>query len=93
MDMKEPARAGLAGGREALNAAFWDLGLRFQWDAATWGVLVQIESLEAQIAYYLQHWQPHLLAVYEPAFLARLVESRLAAPAGSRMDLEATTRV
>jgi hypothetical protein len=92
MDMKEPARAGLAGGREALNAAFWDLGLRFQWDAATWGVLVQLDSLEAQLAYYLEHWQPHLLAAYQPAFLARLVESRLGQPSGSRMGMEATGR-
>jgi len=92
MDMKEPARAGLAGGREALNAAFWDLGLRFQWDAATWGVLVQMEGLEAQIDYYLRNWQPHLLAAYEPAFLAQLVESRLAMPANSRMGMEAASR-
>ncbi|PWB63061.1 MAG: hypothetical protein C3F16_05615 [Betaproteobacteria bacterium] len=92
MDMREPARAGLAGGREALNAAFWDLGLRFQWDAATWGVLVQMEGLEAQIAYYLGHWQPHLLAVYDPAFLARLVESRVAAPGNGRMGMEAFSR-
>ena len=92
MDMKEPARAGLAGGREALNAAFWDLGLRFQWDAATWGILVQLEGLEAQIAYYLQNWQPHLLSAYEPAFLARLVESRLGQPSFSRMGMEAASR-
>ena len=92
MDLKEPARAGLAGEREALNAAFWDLGLRFQWDAATWGVLVQMEGLEAQIAYYLRHWQPHLLAAYEPAFLAQLVEARLAVPANSRMGMEAASR-
>jgi uncharacterized protein with beta-barrel porin domain len=91
MDMKEPARAGLAGGREALNAAFWDLGLRFQWDAATWGVLVQMETLEAQLDYYLRNWQPHLLAVYQPAFLAQLVESRLAQP-GGRFGMEAMTR-
>jgi uncharacterized protein with beta-barrel porin domain len=91
MDMKEPARAGLAGGREALNAAFWDLGLRFQWDAATWGVLVQMETLEAQLDYYLRNWQPHLLAAYQPAFLAQLVEARLAQP-GSRFGMEAMTR-
>ncbi|HEX4944029.1 MAG TPA: hypothetical protein VFV55_06715, partial [Usitatibacteraceae bacterium] len=73
MDTIEPTRSGFAG-CDALNAAFWDLGLRFQWDAATWGVLVQMEDFQAQIAYYLEHWQPHLLAVYEPAFLARMVE-------------------
>ncbi len=92
MDMTERPQAALSG-CEALNAAFWELGLRFQWDAATWHVLVELEDLEAQIAYYLQHWQPHLLAVYEPAFLAKLVESRLAAPTGSRMGMEATSSI
>ena len=91
MDMKETTRTGFAG-NDALNAAFWDLGLRFQWDEAIWGVLVQMQSLEAQIAYYLEHWQPHLLAVYEPAFLAALVESRLAMPSHSRMGMEAMAR-
>ncbi len=91
MDMREPARKGFAG-REALNAAFWDLGLRFQWDAATWGLLVQMETLEAQLAYYLEHWQPHLLSVYPPAFLANLVETRLALPGNSRLGMEAMTR-
>jgi hypothetical protein len=91
MDMREPTRNGFAG-REALNAAFWDLGLRFEWDAATWGVLLQLEDLQSQIAYYLEHWQPHLLAVYEPAFLARLVESRLSSGAFDRTGMEAMTR-
>lgn len=88
MDMTEPVAVPL-GGRERLNAAFWDLGLRFQWDAATWGVLVELEDLAAQIDYYLRHWQPHLLSVYEPAFLAKLVEEKLAAPDGGRMGFEA----
>ncbi|MBK6980588.1 MAG: hypothetical protein IPH30_02965 [Betaproteobacteria bacterium] len=91
MDLSQPARTAPTG-REALNAAFWDLGLRFEWDEATWGVLVEMEDLPSQIAYYLEHWQPHLLAVYEPAFLASLVESRLAVPTGSRMGMEAMSR-
>jgi len=91
MDRNEPTRNGSAG-RDALNAVFWDLGLRFQWDPATWSVLMQLEGLPAQIAYYLEHWQPHLLAVYEPAFLASLVESRLALPPNSRFGLEAMAR-
>jgi len=91
MDMNQPARESLAG-LDQLNAAFWDLGLRFQWDEETWRVLVEMDDLPAQIAYYLSHWQPHLLAVYEPAFLASLVESRLATPGTSRMGMEAMTR-
>lgn len=91
MDTIEPARQRLTG-IEALNAAFWDLGLRFQWDEATWSVLVGLEDLQAQIACYLSNWQPHLLAVYEPAFLARIVEERLASPGGTRIGMEAMSR-
>ena len=91
MDMREPTQPGFAG-RDALNAAFWDLGLRFHWDSATWAVLMHIDGLPAQIAYYLEHWQPHLLAAYDPAFLASLVENRLATPGTSRMGMEAMSR-
>ncbi len=87
--MRQPDRRP-ASGRDSLNAAFWDLGLRFQWDEATWGVLVPLEDLRAQIGYYLKHWQPHLLGVYDPAFLARLVEERLAAGSFDRTGMEST---
>ncbi len=90
MDMNERDRMPLAG-IERLNQAFWDLGLRFQWDAATWALLVEMEGLEAQMAYYLRHWQPHLLAAYDPGSLAAAVESRLAAPANGRLGIEAFT--
>ena len=90
MDMNERGRMPLAG-IERLNQAFWDLGLRFQWDAATWAVLVGMEGLEAQMDYYLRHWQPHLLAAYDPRALAAAVESRLAAPANGRLGMEAFT--
>ncbi len=88
MDMREPIDPPSAG-RDALNAAFWELGLRFQWDPATWNVLVELESLEAQLAYYLKHWQPHLLGVYDPVFLSRLVATKLAAPGTHRIGIEA----
>jgi hypothetical protein len=88
MDMRVPTDTPFAG-REALNAAFWDLGLRFQWDPATWNVLVEMESLEDQIAYYLRHWQPHLLGAYDPAFLAQIVARRLAQPGTNRFGMEA----
>ena len=91
MGQSEPLRS-TAASREALNAAFWDLGLRFQWDAATWHMLLEMDDLQAQIRYYLEHWQPHLLAVYDPAFLTSLVEQRLASPASGRMGMEALTR-
>ena len=88
MDMREPIDPP-SSGRDALNAAFWDLGLRFQWDPATWNVLVELESLEAQLEYYLRHWQPHLLGVYDPVFLSRLVATRLTQPGTNRIGMEA----
>lgn len=91
MGQSEPIRP-TPSQREALNAAFWDLGLRFQWDAATWGVLVEMDDLESQISYYLENWQPHLLAVYDPSFLATLVENRLASPGEGRLGMEAMSR-
>ncbi len=78
-----------SGGREALNRAFWELGLRFEWDEATWAILLELPDLPAQLAYYLEHWQPHLLAAYNPEFLAGLVRARLATPGSGPTGMEA----
>ena len=72
----------------ALNRAFWDLGLRFQWDEATWASLAPLPDLRAQLAAYLERHQPHLLAVYDVDFLGKLVESSLASPRAG-MGIEA----
>lgn len=79
----------MASDRAALNQAFWDLGLRFQWDEATWAVLVKLPDLKAQIQHYLTNYQPHLLAVYDVELLGSLVEKQLANPGDSRMGMEA----
>ena len=79
----------MAADRKALNRAFWDLGLRFQWDEATWSVLLGLPDLRSQLAFYLERHQPHLLAVYSVDFLNRLVEERLATPADARVGMEA----
>ncbi len=76
-------------GREALNAAFWELGLRFQWDAQTWAGLAAHASLADRLRAYLDRHQPHLLALYDPAQLAAAVEARAAAPATTRLGIEA----
>ena len=73
---------------QALNSAFWDLGLRFQWDEATWASLSALPDLRSQLRAYLERYQPHLLAVYDVDFIGSLVESSLAAPRGA-MGLEA----
>lgn len=75
--------------RTSLNRAFWDLGLRFQWDEKVWATLMGLPDLRAQLAYYLERHQPHLLAVYDVDFLKGVIEQRLAAPVDCRIGLEA----
>ncbi len=60
----------------AYNAAFWDLGLRWHWDAATFATLSALACPVERIRRYLQVQHPHLLKVYEPEFLAQAIESR-----------------
>ena len=66
--------------RTALNQAFWDLGLRFQWDEATWSALAQLPDLRAQLREYLGKYQPHLLAVYDVEFLSTLIQQSITSP-------------
>ena len=73
----------------ALNRAFWDLGLRFSWDEATWRALAGLPDLRSQLAQYLERHQPHLLGVYDVDFLRKVIEEQLAHPAESRVGLEA----
>lgn len=75
--------------RRSLNRAFWDLGLRFQWDESTWANLMGLPDLRAQLAYYLEHHQPHLLAVYSVDFLNQMIEERLRVPTDARIGIEA----
>ena len=77
--------------RQSINRAFLELGLRFQWDESDWTVLSALPDLRAQLAYWLPRHQPHLLSVYEPEFLGRLVEERIASPA-TRFGMEAHAR-
>ena len=75
--------------RQTLNRAFWDLGLRFQWDEATWASLAALPDLRAMLAAYLERHQPHLLSVYDVDFLQSMIEQRLARPADAPIGLEA----
>jgi hypothetical protein len=69
--------------RQALNSTFWDLGLRFQWDEATWATLATLPDLRSQLRHYLEKHQPHLLAVYDVEFLGSLIEQNIASPRAS----------
>lgn len=63
--------------RNAYNAAFYELGLRWHWDGATWGeLLLHSEQPRHRLRHYLQTRQPHLLTAYDADFLAEAIEAR-----------------
>ena len=72
-----------------LNRAFWDLGLRFSWDEATFAKLAPLPDLRARLFRYLQDNHPHLLGVYDVEFLEKVIMERVAHPGHERMGMEA----
>ena len=60
--------------RNAYNAAFYELGLRWHWDSATYDDLARRSANEAErIRHYLSASQPHLLKAYDAEFLVDLI--------------------
>ena len=56
--------------RNACNAAFYALGLRWYWDIDTYQRLVRSGlACAEQIRHYLETQQPHLLKAYDADFL------------------------
>lgn len=74
--------------RDAFNAAFRELGLRWHWDSATFQQLKPIGDDGQRIRTYLEARAPHLLKAYDAEFLAEAVrtvkEERAHAYAGQR---------
>ncbi len=60
--------------RNAYNAAFYELGLRWCWDEDTWRDLEQIDCEKSRITTYLRKHQPHLLTAYDADFLACAIQ-------------------
>jgi hypothetical protein len=61
--------------RNAYNAAFYELGLRWFWDTETYaGLLRHSPEPNTRIRHYLQTRQPHLLTAYDADFLARAIQ-------------------
>ncbi len=55
--------------RDAYNAAFYELGLKWHWDEAVYeNVLAESQERERILAYMTMH-QTHLLKAYDPDFL------------------------
>jgi hypothetical protein len=61
--------------REAYNAAFYELGLSWHWDADTYrNLLPDSAGSNDRIRVYLETRQPHLLKVYDAAFLINAIQ-------------------
>jgi hypothetical protein len=70
-----PAPDPLAAELEAYNRAFSELELPWRWDAATFRQLQSLAADQDLVGAYVERSQPHLLRVYEKAFLRDLVLS------------------
>ena len=65
----------LAAELEAYNRAFSELELPWRWDAQTLRHLLSVAPDRDCVGAYVERSQPHLLRVYEKAFLRELVSS------------------
>ena len=59
--------------RSAFNAAFYELGLRWHWDDATYEQLAHEACEHTRVRRYLESAQPHLLRAYEADFLTQAI--------------------
>ncbi len=65
--------------RNAFNAAFNELGLRWHWDSDTYTALLR-QSADAadRLRLYLETEQAHLLKAYDAAFLVNVIQQKTA---------------
>ncbi len=61
--------------RNAYNAAFYELGLSWYWDANTGDDLATISGGRKRLQHYLETCQAHLLKVYEADFLIEAIQA------------------
>jgi hypothetical protein len=60
----------------AYNAAFYELGLRWHWDSATYETLLSLGDGATRVRHYLQTVQSHLLRAYDVDFLVAMIEQK-----------------
>jgi hypothetical protein len=61
--------------REAYNAAFYELGLAWDWDVDTYRRLTSPAAGGDPVRIYLETEQAHLLTVYDATFLAQAIQT------------------
>lgn len=60
--------------RQAYNAAFYELGLRWHWDSSDYDCQMCVESQRAHLRRYLEKRHPHMLKVYDADFLVDAIQ-------------------
>ncbi len=61
--------------RNAYNAAFYELGLSWYWNANTGDDLAAVAGGRTRLQHYLETCQSHLLKVYEADFLIEAIQA------------------
>ena len=79
--------------RNAYNAAFYALGLRWHWDSETFARLQAYRDPSERIRRYIENQHPHLLRAYDPEFLAEAIETRKAGCTGSEIYFDCAAEV
>lgn len=59
----------------AYNAAFYELGLRWHWDAKIYDELQRSAGEKNRLQVYLETRQPHLLKAYDVDFLVNAIQT------------------
>jgi hypothetical protein len=63
--------------RNAYNAAFYELGLRWHWDRQTHSELLRYSPKpEIRLRHYVETQHPHLLLAYDADFLVAAIHDR-----------------
>lgn len=72
-----PGLADTDSAHDAYNAVFYELGLPWHWDSATYAALLRYSpDPQARIRHYLETRQPHLLKAYDAPSLAAAIHER-----------------
>lgn len=61
--------------RNAYNAAFYELGLKWHWDVDTYRSLLPNATETDRIKFYVANHQPHLLNAYDAEFLVNAIQA------------------
>lgn len=85
VNKREDSESGAALHRQAYNAAFNELGLRWHWDERLYEKLARIDDVGERLRRYLALCRPHMLPAYDSNFLAAAIEETKARCLASRI--------